>query len=68
MYSLSELSIFPSILLFSLWGIGGWLMLSSHLVVLPNERGLVGFGLGLFVNNMLVNYTTRLCPNTRKYT
>ena len=68
MYLFSDLSIIPLLILFALWGFGGWLMLSSHLVVLPNERGLVGFGLGLFVNNMLVNYTTRLCPNTRKYT
>ncbi len=62
MYLFSELNIFPLILLFSLCGMGGWLMLSRHFEVSPNGRGLVGFGLGLVVSNMLVNFTARWLP------
>ena len=62
MYLFSDLSIFPLLLLFTLWGIGGWLMLSRHFEVPLNERGLIGFGLGLVISNMLVNFTARWMP------
>jgi len=62
MYLFAELSIFPLLALFVLWGIGGWLMLSRHFDVSSNERGLVGFGLGLVISNMLVNFTARWMP------
>ncbi len=62
MYLFSDLSIFPLLVFFALWGIGGWLMLSRHFEVSPDERGLVGFGLGLVVSNFLVNFTARWMP------
>jgi len=64
MYLFSDLSIFPLLVLFVLWGIGGWLMLSRQFDVSPNERGLVGFGLGLIISNMLVNFFVRWIPLT----
>lgn len=62
MYLFSELNLSNIIIIFALWGIGGWLMLSRHFEVSPKERGLVGFGLGLVVSNMLVNFTARWMP------
>ncbi|GAB4415222.1 MAG: hypothetical protein Kow002_00140 [Anaerolineales bacterium] len=62
MYLFSELNIFPLLILFILWGIGGWLMLARHFDVDSTERGLIGFGLGLVVSNMLANFTARWVP------
>lgn len=62
MYLFSELEIIPLLLLFLLWGIGGWLMTLRWFDLEPHERGLVGFGLGLVVANALGNFTVRVLP------
>lgn len=62
MYLLGELQIIPLILLFLLWGVGGWLMTLRWFDLEPHERGFIGFGLGLVVANWLGNFTARIIP------
>lgn len=62
MYLFSELQTLPLILLFFLWGIGGWLMTIRWFDLEPHERGLVGFGLGLVTANWLGNFLARFTP------
>ena len=62
MYLFSELQILPLLLLFLLWGIGGWLMTLRWFDLEPHERGFLGFGLGLVVANWLGNFTARFLP------
>src|SRR5687767_14796740 len=62
MYLFSELQILPLLLLFLLWGIGGWLMTLRWFNLEPHERGFLGFGLGLVVANWLGNFTARFLP------
>lgn len=62
MYLFSELQLLPLLLLFLLWGIGGWLMTLRWFQLEPHERGFVGFGIGLLVANWLGNFTARFLP------
>ena len=62
MYLFSELQFLPLLLLFSLWGVGGWLLTLRWFDLEPHERGLVGFGLGLVVANWMGNFTARILP------
>jgi hypothetical protein len=62
MYLFAELQILPLLLLFLLWGIGGWLMTLRWFELEPHERGFVGFGIGLVVANWLGNFTARIVP------
>jgi hypothetical protein len=59
MYLFSELQIIPLVLLFLLWGVGGWLMTIRWFDLEPQERGLIGFGLGLVIANWLGNFLAR---------
>lgn len=62
MYLFSELQIFPLLLVFVLWGIGGWLMTLGWFDLEPHERGFIGLGIGLVVANWLGNFLARLLP------
>ncbi len=62
MYLFSELQVFPLLLLFLLWGIGGWLMMLRWFDLEAHERGFVGLGTGLVVANWLGNFTARFLP------
>ncbi|MEI6289004.1 MAG: hypothetical protein WCP19_01100, partial [Chloroflexota bacterium] len=65
MYLLSEMNIFPAMLLLSLWGLTGWLIVSAvfEKQIAPNERGLIGIGLGLVVCTFLANWFARFLPS-----
>jgi hypothetical protein len=62
MYLFSEFQVIPLILLFLLWGFGGWLMTIRWFDLEPHERGLVGFGIGLVIANWLGNFLARFTP------
>ncbi len=62
MYLLSELQILPLLLLFLLWGVGGWLMTLRWFDLEPHERGLIGFGIGLVLSNWLANLLALFLP------
>jgi hypothetical protein len=62
MYLFSELQIIPLLLLFLLWGLGGWLMTLRWFDLEPHERGFIGFGIGMVVANWLGNFIARLLP------
>ncbi len=62
MYLFSELQILPLLLLFLLWGVGGWLMTLRWFDLESHERGFIGFGLGMVVANWLGNFTARVLP------
>ena len=62
MYLFSELQIVPLLLLFLLWGVGGWLMTLRWFDLEPHERGFIGFGIGLVVANWLGNFLVRILP------
>lgn len=62
MYLFSELQVIPLLLLFFLWGIGGWLITLRWFELYPHERGLIGFGLGLVIANWLGNFLARVLP------
>ena len=62
MYLFSELQILPLLLLFLLWGVGGWLMTLRWFDLEPHERGFIGFGIGLVVANWLGNFLVRVLP------
>ena len=62
MYLFSEVQVIPLLLLFLLWGVGGWLMTLRWFDLEPHERGFLGFGIGLVVANGLGNFTARFLP------
>jgi hypothetical protein len=62
MYLFSELQVLPLLLLFLLWGLGGWLMTLRWFALESHERGLIGFGLGLVIANWLGNFLARVLP------
>ncbi len=62
MYLFSELQILPLVLLFFLWGVGGWLLAARWFDLESHERGLVGFGLGLVIATWLGNFLARFLP------
>jgi hypothetical protein len=62
MYLFSELQVIPLVLLFLLWGIGGWLITLRWFDLEAHERGLIGFGLGLVIANWLGNFLARVTP------
>src|SRR6266545_2771781 len=62
MYLLSELQIVPLLLLFLLWGVGGWLLTLRWFDLEPHEHGLIGFGIGLVTANWLGNFLARFLP------
>ncbi|PWH14768.1 MAG: hypothetical protein DDG60_07240 [Anaerolineae bacterium] len=66
MYLLSEISLFPFLLLLALWSAGGWFMLARF--ELPaHERGLLGLGVGLTLAALLANLTARLLPTVAAF-
>lgn len=62
MYLFNELQVIPLLLLFLLWGLGGWLMTLRWFDLEPHERGFLGLGLGLVVANWLSNFIARWIP------
>ena len=62
MYLFRELQILPLLLLFLLWGVGGYLMTLRWFDLEPHERGFLGFGIGLVVGNWVGNFTARILP------
>lgn len=62
MYLFSELQIIPLVLLFVLWGLGGWLMTIRWFSLEPYERGFIGFGFGLVIANWIGNFLARILP------
>ncbi len=62
MYLFSELRILPLVLLFLLWGVGGWLITLRWFDLEPHERGLIGFGIGLVIANWIGNLVARFLP------
>jgi hypothetical protein len=62
MYLFSELQFLPLLVLFLLWGFGGWLLTLRWFDLEPHERGLVGFGLGLVITNWIGNLLARILP------
>ena len=62
MYLFSELQVIPLVLLFLIWGIGGWLITLRWFDLEAHERGLIGFGLGLVIANWLGNFLARVTP------
>ncbi|MBN2119194.1 MAG: hypothetical protein JW730_21670 [Anaerolineales bacterium] len=62
MYLFNELQILPLLLLFLLWGFGGWLLTLRWFDLEPHERGLIGFGLGLVIANWTGNFLARFLP------
>lgn len=64
MYLLSEMNILPVILLLGLWSVTGWLIVSTvfQKQVTPNERGLIGLGLGLVICTFIANLFARFFP------
>lgn len=64
MYLLGELEIIPLLLLFLLWGIGGWLLTLRWFDLEPHERGFIGFGIGMIFSNWMANLLVRVLPMT----
>ncbi len=62
MYLFGELQIIPLLLLFLLWGVGGWLMTIRWFDLEPGERGLIGFGIGMVIANWMGNFLARILP------
>ena len=62
MYLFNELQVLSLLLLFLLWGIGGWLLTLRCFDLEPHERGLIGLGLGLVIANWLGNFLARVLP------
>jgi hypothetical protein len=57
-------NLFYIILSFMLWGAGGWLISGYAFDLHQNERTLVGFSLGLVINNWLVDILAQCLPLT----
>lgn len=55
MYIFSEINPLFLIIVLVLWGLGGWLIVSRLFSIEPQERGLVGLGVGVIVANWLAN-------------
>lgn len=62
MYLFSEISPFNLLILFILWGVGGWLIVSRLFSLEPRERGLVGLAVGVVFSNWLANLLARILP------
>src|SRR5215216_317885 len=62
MYLINELNIFALFLLFLLWGIGGWLLVTHWFHLESYERGFVGFGIGVILSTWLGNFLVRIMP------
>ncbi len=62
MYLFHELHIIPLMLLFLLWGVGGWLLTLRWFKVEDHERGFIGLSLGLVLANWLGNFLVRILP------
>ncbi len=62
MYLFGELQIIPLLLLFLLWGVGGWLMTIRWFDLEPGECGLIGFGIGMVIANWMGNFLARILP------
>ncbi|HSL29025.1 MAG TPA: hypothetical protein VK900_07495, partial [Anaerolineales bacterium] len=59
MYLFSELQLIPLLILFLLWGLGGWLLTLRWFELETHERLLIGFGLGLVLANLGANFLAR---------
>jgi hypothetical protein len=62
MYLFSELRILPLLLLFLLWGAGGWLMTLRWFDLESHERGFIGLGMGMILANWTGNLLARVLP------
>jgi hypothetical protein len=55
MYLYHELNWLALMVLLAMWALGGWLIAARLFDLAPEERNLVGFGLGLTVSTWLAN-------------
>jgi hypothetical protein len=62
MYLLSELNLFPALLLLALWTLGGWLISARNFNLPAHEQGLIGMGVGLVTGTWLANWLARFLP------
>jgi hypothetical protein len=67
MYLFSEINFLVVILLLALWTLGGWLILARTFNLAPEERGLIGLGVGLTVSTLLSNLLARFLPTTAAF-
>jgi hypothetical protein len=63
MYLLTELNLFPLLLLLALWTLGGWLI-TARTAIPARERGLISLGLGLVLGTWFANGLARFMPTT----
>ena len=61
-FFLRDLSILPLSITLFLWGVAGWLIAVRVFDLEKQERGLVGFGLGLVINNWFANLLAQVLP------
>ena len=62
MYLFSELQFIPLLVLFFVWGLGGWLLTLRWFELETHERALIGLGLGLILANWSGNFLARFLP------
>lgn len=62
MYLINELNLITLLILFLLWGIGGWLLVTHWFHLEPHERGFVGFALGAILSTWFGNFLVRIMP------
>lgn len=62
MYLFRELNILPLLVLFAMWGVGGWLVTLRLFDLEPRQRGFIGFAVGLVLANWFANFLARILP------
>ncbi len=62
MYLYHEVNWLPLLGLLALWGAGGWLVAARLFELEPEERSLIGFGLGLTLSTWLANLLAHVLP------
>ncbi len=64
MYLYHEVNWLPLLGLLALWAAGGWLVAARLFDLAPEERSLVGFGLGLTLSTWFANLLAHVLPLT----
>ncbi|OGO11165.1 MAG: hypothetical protein A2Y93_02095 [Chloroflexi bacterium RBG_13_68_17] len=64
MYLYHEVNWLPLLALLGLWAAGGWLVAARLFDLAPEERSLVGFGLGLTLSTWTANVLAHVLPLT----